>query len=552
MKPGRWFNDPRLKVRLSELAGAKTRLAYPEQMAKHLRLVTLLLGSAFAGYVALWISSNVFSPYPLEYRENAVLFTADLQDRGENPYALIHRPVFVNVYGIGYYWMCYPFTRLFGCNYAVLRLVSCAFVVATCCLLVWALRGDGCSWTIAVVAAVLLFVQLGQGLSIVARPDSLGMFFFFASLVIPYRFHFNLPSLCCNALLSVLGFLTKQYFILGLCLLWLYLLLFESKYKALLFGTVAGLGLLASIWATALVYECYFTETFFAMLAASSRSWAHLRRVGGAFLAQNSGLILILVAGLIHGLFRRRAEIREVQQGNGLRWINWHQFHQPLLCLRGDLAWLGLLCNTLVMVLVLGLNPGNDVLYYHQMITPFLLWICARLVDTTFRKHWLAISLLAVNLLILLSRAAPLPPDRSAHWRALGSLVASHTNVFVAPYLALLAHQAGKPVYDTGLTEYAFAVNDPKSSSVSPSYRERNQIFLRTILTTMRNQQFDLIIITPGICPFFPLEELRRYYRPAGVLAAPMPFDSFVRPFPLVCLVPNRDPPQAGANGVRH
>ena len=69
----------------------------------------------------------------MEYPENAVLFTADLVSRGENPYALEHRPVYVNGFGIGYYWVSSPFVRLFGNSYLVLRAVSLTFLVQGRC-----------------------------------------------------------------------------------------------------------------------------------------------------------------------------------------------------------------------------------------------------------------------------------------------------------------------------------------------------------------------------------------------------------------------------------
>jgi len=534
-------------------ADTKRGVSSHERTANYLRLGILIFAGLFAVYVATWISFNIFSQFPLEFRENAVFFTADLQNRGENPYALEHRPVFVNVYGMGYYWICYPFTRLFGCDYTVLRLVSCGFTLATCCLLVWALRTDGVSWIFAVVGALFLFVQLGQGLSIVARPDSLGLFLFLASLVIPYRFRFGPFALFSSAALSILGFLTKPYFILGLGLVWLHLFVFQSKSKAILFGVLAGLGLIASIWAINLLYECYFTETFFAPLGDASRSWAHLRRIGGSFLAQNLGLLLILAAGLFYSAVRRRADISATaQKGTERRCINWTRFHQPLVSVQGDLASLVLVCNAAVIALALGLHPGNDILYYHQLITPFLLWIVVRLADTTFKQNWLASSLLSLNLLVLWSCAAPLPPDRVAHWRALESLIASRSNVFAAPHLALLAHQSGKTVYDAGQTEYAFAANNYNFTQVSEKYRERNQLFLQKILTKMRNKQFDLIIINTGVCPFLPLEELGRYYTPTRVVAAPMPFDSYLREFPLVYWVPNEQPPTAEEKRIQH
>ncbi len=377
------------------------------------------------------------------------------------------------------------------------------------------------------------------------------MFFFLASLVIPYRFRFRPSALFFSALLSILGFLTKPYFILGLGLVWLHLFVFESKSKAVIFGVGAGLGLMASIWVVDLLYECYFTETFFASLASAIHSWTHLRKIGGLFLLQNLGLLLVFAAGLFQSATRRRSEVRRATQ-QGTEWINWNRFRKPLVSIPGDLPSLVLVCNTAVIVLILGLHPGNDILYYHQLITPLLLWVVVRLADITFKKHWLTSSLLSSNLLILWLCAAPLPPDRSAQWRQLESLVASSADVFAAPHLALLARRSGKAVYDAGQTEFAFAVHPRNFTRVSERYQERNQLFLQNIRRKMRNRQFDLILINPGICPFLPLEELRRYYTPTRVLAAPMPFDSYLRQFPLVQWIPNERPASAASNGVPH
>src|SRR5213594_2325966 len=149
----------------------------------------------FAAYVGLWAWLNIRADYPMEYRENAMLLSVDLQVQGVNPYAMETRPVYQNMYGIGYLWACYPFARVFGNTFLVLRLVSCAFVVASAALLFWALRIDKCSWPSAATAALLLFSELGQGLSIVSRPDSLGTFLFVASLLIPYRYRFRPAAL---------------------------------------------------------------------------------------------------------------------------------------------------------------------------------------------------------------------------------------------------------------------------------------------------------------------------------------------------------------------
>jgi hypothetical protein len=179
------------------------------------------------------------------------------------------------------------------------------------------------------------------------------------------------------------------------------------------------------------------------------------------------------------------------------------------------------------------------------LITPFLVWIAVRMAEVTFRGHWLANSLLFVNLLILGACASPLPRDYSAEWRSLESLVVSKSDVFTAPHLSRLLQRSGRTVYDAGQTEYAFAASKHNFMPVAEEYRQRSQRFLQVVLLKMRNRQFDLIIINPGICPFLPIEELGRYYAPTSVLSAPMTFDSFIRPYPLTCWVPSKQSEEA-------
>ena len=128
----------------------------------------------YGGYVAAWAWRNIAAEYPMEYRENAIMFTSSLQSEGQNPYSLELRPVYVNLFGEGYYWLTYPVTRWLGNSYQILRMVSLLFVLASCGMLIWGLRIDRCPWWAALSAGALLLGQLGQGLSVTARPDASG------------------------------------------------------------------------------------------------------------------------------------------------------------------------------------------------------------------------------------------------------------------------------------------------------------------------------------------------------------------------------------------
>ncbi|HEY0550750.1 MAG TPA: hypothetical protein VGF13_14185, partial [Verrucomicrobiae bacterium] len=295
-------------IQVSENAG-REGISVFKNSGKHLSKIIFAVSFALASYVAVWAWLNIQANYPMEYRENAVLFTSDLVARGENPYALEHRPVYVNGFGIGYYWVAYPFVRLLGNSYFTLRLVSFMFLIAACALLAWAVRFDKGSRTFALIAALALFSQLGQGLSIVARPDSVGLFCLLAGLFIPYRFRFRPASLAIGSALLILGYLAKPYFLVGLPLLVLYVFFFENKLRALLFAAAASIALGIAVFTINAAYQCYFTDTFFASAHQVTRSWEHLLKNGSRFVIVNLGLFLILIA--------RFAFAGKRTQGNG-------------------------------------------------------------------------------------------------------------------------------------------------------------------------------------------------------------------------------------------
>jgi hypothetical protein len=496
---------------------------------KHLPKVILLASLALASYVAVWVWLNIQADHPMEYRENAVLFTADLVSRGENPYALEHRPVYVNGFGMGYYWVSYPFVRLFGNSYLVLRAVSLTFLVATCALLAWAVRFDKGSRTFALIAALALFSQLGQGLSIVARPDSLGMFFLLAGLFIPYRFRFRPVALAIGAAMLILGYLTKPYFLVGLPLLVLYVFLFESKLRAFLFGLAAFIALGITVFAINAAYECYFTDTFFATAQQISRSWEHLLKNGTRFVVENLGFVLILIARFAFAS-KGVPDDKAVPAPEG---INFARLRSPLLPMKMSFPGFILIGHSLALIFLLGLHKGNDILYYHQLISPFLLWIACWAADVKLLRYWPVSLVLLGNILSFAVLASPLPEDHSAEWRQLERRMALYTNVFAAPHVSHFLWRNGAPVYDNGHTEGLLGAFDRNITPVSNAYRARTDAFLLDIRSKVQNKEFDMIIACRGWAPLLPAEELKQHYTYIGLQAAPMTFDYWLKPHPL-------------------
>jgi hypothetical protein len=73
-------------------------------------------------------------PYLVDSFESAMLLTTDLMLKGENPYALENMPLAINVYGINYHLVVYPFARLWGATLLVHRAVAGFFILLSCIL----------------------------------------------------------------------------------------------------------------------------------------------------------------------------------------------------------------------------------------------------------------------------------------------------------------------------------------------------------------------------------------------------------------------------------
>jgi hypothetical protein len=516
-----------------------------EKLSKYLTAGVLLAALAYSGYVAAWVYRNVMADYPMEYRENAALFTSGLQWEGKNPYSLEQRPLHVNLFGPGYYWATYPFACWFGNSHQVLRTVSVAFVLASCGMLIWGLRIDRCPWWAALSGGALLLGQLGQGLSVTARPDGLGLFLLLSSLIISYRCRFSPGSLALCAVLSILGYLTKPYCVLGLPLVCLYVLLFDDKLKGLLFGLAGALGLLLSLLAMNAVYECYLTETIVAQHNIVQRSFDHLARVGGRFLIDNLGLFALVAGGVVCWT-RTRPEATAPAKAGGRR--RFGMLRGPLLSRKVPFPGVVLACNTVLMALALGLNPGNDVLYYQQLISPFVLWLAMPLAAQKGRWQQACLLILLTNMVWLGIQRPSWPKDHAAAWRELEGLIASHRQVFAAPHLSHLLARHGLPVYDTGQTQYALFGLQQNPTRVAENYRQRTEGFLQEVENKLVGEQFDLVLICRGYSPLMPWDDLEAHYVCHGQLQAPMTFGYWMDPYPLEVWVPRSQITSPGPN----
>jgi hypothetical protein len=114
-------------------------------------------------------------------------------------------------------------------------------------------------------------------------------------------------------------------------------------------------------------------------------------------------------------------------------------------------------------------------------------------------------------------------------WLILRNLVAEHKKIFNSPAIASLLVEQNKPVYDSGLSEYfsdgiksrnTFGVPFPINQKFLDHFKNYRDILNESV----RNKQFDLIVLTNNYSPFIPEELVKQYYQKSRTLPSPMLF----------------------------
>ncbi len=483
-----------------------------------------------AAYSALWATACLRDPWPLEFREGAALTTTDLLLTGENPFAVAHQPSRLNVYGIGYPIAVLPFAWLLGNTFFAHRLASLLFLTVAAGLFALLLRTDGASIPAAALGSLFLFSVLVQDLSISARPDGLAFLLMLGALAAAHISQYRPLGLALCGLLSIAGFFTKPYVVVVAPLVGLYLFLFVSKSRAIAFATATGVALVVACELADRRLDCYFTNTFFVHRNFSKLLGLHLASVASNYAVEVFGL-LAAAAVLVVGAARTMAHVPAARSkmvdlsanGPALR----RALAPPVLYALGA---------GFALVAVLGGHPGNGLLYWHQLLTPMLLWVVLRR-TTPVPLVALARSAVAANLALLLLQSPPLPPDHSEAWAPLDALMASGKRILAPGPLAALALSRGAPVYDNGQTEYADWGGKGNLSRSGAACMEATARFRSEIASQLERRAFDYVILLPGYgpsptnalgAPLATPEGLHGLYRPAGKLGLPMTFNGLV------------------------
>jgi hypothetical protein len=444
----------------------------------------------------------IVAPVPLDLYEGTMLLVTGIIADGDNPYTRVFQPYAADVYPPLYNLLVAPLSLIFGNTFALHRAVSAVFILLACATAGLATARRSGSGQHGAAAAAMLYAALLFYATPVSSTNAPGVAVFLAGLVIPWWRGFSNGSLAVALLCGLLVFYTKQYFILGMAILCLYLFLYVSMTRALLLGVVYAVLLLASVAIVHYFSPYYLDNTLFAPSAAMQglQTWEILILQLRMYLHTYAGLLIIMLLSGAYWLFNagvgaslRRAFARWQPGGTGWK--------GPLLDSPADFFAFCLLWASLVIIFSLGKNPGNYMTYLFQLMSPFLLIVGFTVVAM------LPLRLKVAAPLVLLSfyqSYAILHKDFSADmepWGRVEHMIADSDEVLASQMLVKTLLQYDKKVYQDGHTFYVpLAINKP-DWMLKP--REEDRIvtvwsdYITELYRKIERQEFDLILVSP-------------------------------------------------------
>ncbi len=445
----------------------------------------------------------VVSPAPQEMREGAAVWITRLLLEGRNPYMLDQLPDGTNVYGIFYHLTVLPFAMLFGNGFVIHRLVSALSIVGACALMYRLLRRQQADPLIAWVGTLLFYASCLYFVGPLARPDGIGVLLSMASLTLVSRKEATPAALIGGLGLALLALLTKAIFAFPPLVVATHLLLFVSRPRAIAYGVVSTLSMVALLGVMNHFFPAYVTLSIGANALSGYGDAGHLLGQTADWLLFSLPLTVALLLAIARGVARMRAQTV---------WIR-----TPRLFAFASVA------NAGVFFYWLGWHPGAHMTYLFQIVTPVLI---PALLPPLVGRAWPR-ALVALALPVCMATSAHYFPWRvarfaegEASFAQMGRAIASHREVLGSTEVAGLLALGGRPVVDSGQSEYfAEATGSGLIPGVLPAaaLQARWQSMFDQMEGDLRARHFDLVVRSRrnGLIP---KELVAAHYRVVGTV----------------------------------
>jgi hypothetical protein len=442
------------------------------------------------GWLAVLHLRMVVSPAPQEMREGAVIWITRLLLEGRNPYSFTELPASTYAYGIVYHLIVLPFARLFGNGYTVHRTISAVAIAGSCALMYRLLRRERTDRVLAVTGVMLFYASSLYFVAPLARPDSVGVLFCLASVTCLFVEDLTTPRFLAGLFFAMLALLTKVYLAFPPFIIALYILLFVSPKRGVIYGLTTVAVSVALLLTMTLIYPAYISVSLIDNVNSSTYyDVDHMKRQTLDWLSYSLpltvGLMLLLGRAIVRGSVLARLRSRP------------------------SMFAFASLINTAVFFAVFGGHPGAHMTYLFQLVTPLLILAVFPQLE---QQSWSRALVIAALPIAFVANAHYFPLTFSRFRAAeatsaeLSEAIRSHQHVLGSTEVAGAIALAGQPVFDSGHSQYfGTAASDRQWPGLASAdlLRERWDTFLGDINRGIADQQFDLIIRSrrPGLIP---------------------------------------------------
>ncbi len=508
---------------------------YSEILLKIILVVICLYtaGKTFKSHL-----NKIKYPYQLEFREGAVLAETEHYTNGENPYDLKYQPQHTYDYGFIYPLSVSFFSRFVsGNSLALHRWVTYGCILLTCLIVFAVLIRMKVNFIFSLTAAVLLHQSLVyQGLTSIARPEGLGIMFFVAGIVIPWRFNFSLISCALSIIAGLLAYFTKPYYAFVLPVIFIYLMIFVSKKKALLYGIVAAIVFLFTVILVNSVYPTFFNNTFFVHKNYSDYNFKYMLLQFLFYAKYNIFIFVITILSAAFAFYKFRKSGNKFSSSKNQFPVNAYSNTDDVINFPASrtnpdgLFALTLLTSLAAFIFLLGGNTGSDNgAYLFHLSSPFLLlttfWLLKRADNSLLN--------IVASILLILALIMQFKP-RSVNYESLinvnkktEELIMSNDNILNSAETTSMIIAHNKKLYNSGHTEYfQTGVSDLSILlGMSAGVMNRSMEYKTEINENIIAKKFDLILVSQTITSFAQFIDrtvLSQHYQCTDTLAGPL------------------------------
>lgn len=486
-------------------------------MLKNTRFSTLILlfGAILSLAWSLYFERSILAtPYQIGYREGAPQVITQMLINGQNFSTFEYQPLGYNAYGLGYHVAVLPFALIFGNTLFIHRAVTFIFILLSITTGFWVVFHQRRNFPLALISSAFIMVAfMGWG-GVGSAPTTMGTFLFLAATFIPFIRSFDNKSILLSAVLALIAFHTKAYFVLSFGIVASYLFLFVSKRKAIEYGFLF-LFLFAIAFAVIKVnYPLYFINIINGNASNTFRTFERLY-------TQIFWLMVYFLPALLLTGFMLWSESQKRKNASppARAGFDFFDLSKPLIDIRPDYLLHAFIISLSAFVLILGSHIGNYLAYSYELVVPtFLFWF---FVNFDQKRGFATFSAVLIIINLFYWHYTTLNPQmleqkNSAGWQKAFSYLDPSLNILNSPTLASRMIELGMMPVDSGQTDVYYLMDPyPNNILMGPSYEDYFNAgleYTNSINAAIINKEYDLIITTKDVDVFYSTDLIAENY----------------------------------------